>query len=77
MVSFQGSTVDEVGLDRIIKQGGKESPTLFNMVMRKWLRLFGAVWKERRRTGTKDEDDELLILHLRMRTTSTSWPRAE
>ena len=67
-MSFQGITVDDVGFDRSIKQGGKERPTLFDMVMRCWLRPLSAAWKERRqgykvRAGTKDEDDELLLSH--------------
>ena len=45
VVSFQGITVDEVGFDRSTKQGGKESLTLFNMVMRHWPRPLSAVWK--------------------------------
>ena len=44
MLSFQGITIDEVGCDRSIRQEGKESPTLFNMVMRYWLRRPSAVW---------------------------------
>ena len=64
-----GITVDEVGFDRSVKQGGKESPTLSNMVMRCWLRPLSAVWKEQRQghktqSGTQDEDDELLISHM-------------
>ena len=66
MVSFHGIKVDDVGFDRSIKEGEKESPTLLIMVMRCWLRLLSAAWNERShgyktRTGARDEDDELLI----------------
>ena len=47
MVSFKGIKVDDVGLDRSINQGGKESPTLLIVVMRCWLRLLSAAWNER------------------------------
>ena len=62
MVSFQGITVDDVGFDRSFTQGGKQSPTLFNVVMCDWLRPPSVAWKKRRqghktRTGTKNEDD--------------------
>ena len=42
MVTFQEIKVGQVG------EGGKESPTLFNMVMLYWMRLLSAVWNERR-----------------------------
>ena len=32
MRSFQAITVDDVGFHRSVKQGGEDSPTLFNMV---------------------------------------------
>ena len=45
-VSFHEITVDHVGFDRSTKHGGNESPTLFNMVVRYWLRSLSAVWKK-------------------------------
>ena len=51
-----------------IKQGGKESPTVFNMVMRCWVGTLSTAWKERQgyktRAGAEGEDDELLISHM-------------
>ena len=35
-MNFQGITVDDAGFDRSIKQGEKESRSLFHMVMRSW-----------------------------------------
>ena len=69
MTSFQWITVYDVDFDRSIKQGGKKCLTLFDMVMRHWLRPLSAARKERRqghrtRTCTRDKDDDILILHV-------------
>ena len=69
VVSFQGITVDDLGFDRSIKQGGRES-----YLVRHGDALFAetsqcAARKERRqgyrtRTCTRDEDDDLLISNM-------------
>ena len=54
-VWFQETRISGIPCDKSIKQGGKESPCLFNLMMRSVFRVLQAEWKEKR-VGGQDKE---------------------
>ena len=58
-ICFQETRITGIRFDKSIKQGGKESPCLFNLMMRSVFRVLQDEWKRKRmgaRSGTVSDD---------------------
>ena len=67
-VCFQETRISDIPFDRSIKQGGKESPSLFNLMMKSVFRTMQKEWKnlrmEIKMRGSEADHEEERVSHV-------------